>query len=234
MNTEKTKHQKSIGAIFITSLIMFWVMIGFTGAIFLSIILSIIAHKVLQKKPDLQKHTTGLSVFLVILTFVGIFAPAAKQDAEFRETNQEIVSGESTTHQYVTSVDTFERTVELIALDVLGADTLIERIEVSNNELNIEYILSENLTTNMTRRGLMMDSEELIKSLTSSLPTEITVVNFSSSLHLIDQYGNTELTKVGLVTFNKSTWEKINWDNFLTDNIPTVADYYWVHPALNS
>lgn len=234
MNNETPKHYKSVSAIFITSLIFFWILWGFSVGVVLAIILGIIAYKLFQKKPQYEKYSKGIAVFLVIFSLVGIFAPAAKQDAEMRQENEEVASGQSETHNYVTEEGTYERSVELAVLGELGAKTIIEGIRVENGELNIEYVASENLSTNMTVRGIMMDAEDLMQKLSVRVPAEVNTVNFSSSLNLVDQYGNTELTKVALIAFDRSTWEKINWDNFITDNIPTVADYYWLHPALKN
>ena len=80
----------------------------------------------------------------------------------------------------------------------------------------------------------MIDASELMEALAPILDENINIVNFSSSLPLVDQYGNTTQDKVGLITFNRSEWKKINWDNFITDNIESVADYFWIHPAINS
>jgi hypothetical protein len=234
MNNETPKHYKSVSAIFITSLIFFWILWGFSVGVVLAIILGIISYKLFQKKPQYEKYSKGIAVFLVIFSLVGIFAPAAKQDAEMRQENEEVASGQSETHNYVTEEGTYERSVELAVLGELGVKTIIEGIRVENGELNIEYVASENLSTNLTVRGIMNDAEDLMQKLSANIPAEVNTVNFSSSLNLVDQYGNTELAKVALIAFDRSTWEQINWDNFITDNIPTVADYYWLHPALQN
>jgi hypothetical protein len=35
------------------------------------------------------------------------------------------------------------------------------------------------------------------------------------------------------ITYAKETMDKINWNNFLTDNVPVVANDYWEHPAIS-
>jgi hypothetical protein len=72
----------------------------------------------------------------------------------------------------------------------------------------------------------------LIETISPSIPEDVSVINISSSMELVDTYGNTSIDKVSLVTMNRPTWEKINWENFLTGDIPKVADYFWTHPAL--
>lgn len=234
MNNETSKHHKSVGAIFITSLIFFWILWGFSVGVVLAIILGVISYKLFQKKPEYEKYSKGIAVFLIIFSFVGIFAPATKQDAEFREETQEIVSGQSDTHTYITQENTIERTIELATLEELGAKTPIQLIEFENNGLNIEYTASDNLSINLIKQGVLIDAKDLTQRLSSIVPEETISINIMASRELVDQYGDTELTTVHIVSFDRSTWEKINWDNFITDNIPTVADYYWVHPALKN
>lgn len=90
MNNETPKHYKSVSAIFITSLIFFWILWGFSVGVVLAIVLGIVAYKFFQKKPEYEKYSKGIAVFLVIFSLVGIFAPAAKQDAEMRQENEEV------------------------------------------------------------------------------------------------------------------------------------------------
>lgn len=227
MNTEKTKHQNVIGALFITSLIMFWVMIGFTGAIFLAIILSIISYKILEKKPNFQKYTTGLSVLIVIFTFVGIFATVAQQDAEFREQKQEIISGDSESHEYTTIADSYERKVELLVLEAIGTKTVINKI-YSDDYLNIDYVSYGSITT------VSYQTEKIMKAILPSLPTEIKNIGITSSAELTDSYGNTSIEQVSAFSFNRETWEKINWDNLLMVDLSEVADVFWSHPAIRN
>jgi len=55
---------------------------------------------------------------------------------------------------------------------------------------------------------------------------------FVSHLKLVDQYGNESIDKVMMMRMTKDTWEKINWDSFIRDNFPNIADHYWEHPVL--
>ncbi len=51
---------------------------------------------------------------------------------------------------------------------------------------------------------------------------------------LVDTYGNSNETNVVLVTYDRSNLDKVNWDNFLTDNAYVIAnqDTLYIHPAL--
>lgn len=235
MDKKHSSNSHMLSAIFITSLILFWVLLGFGGGFVVSLIFTYIYYKVVQKKPELRKYWKKLSFVFVALALVIGLSSATQEDAQMRETNEEIVSGQSDTHTYVTTdPESYERKVELLTLETLGADTVINLIDIINSELTIDYVASDNLTDSLVRRGIIMDAAELMEKLAPTVPSEITTVNFNSSLKLVDEYGNTSLDKVGLISFNRDTWEKINWENFITDNVATVADYFWIHPTLNS
>lgn len=49
----------------------------------------------------------------------------------------------------------------------------------------------------------------------------------------MDQYGNEKKDNVMKITLNRETLDKINYDNFLHNNLPKVANQYWEHPALS-
>lgn len=233
MTTQNSSHSTMLGVIFITSLILFWVLLGFMGGFALSLVATLMWYKLVQKKPQLEKYWKGISVAMVTLSLLGIFIPAAQQDADMRQEKQEVVSGESTTYEYITEADSYERSVELLAIDVLGTSSEIERIGIENNELNIEYVSQGNITSSLANYGILKDAEDLIEAVSPSIPEDVSTINVSSSMELVDTYGNTSVEKVSLVTMNRPTWERINWDNFLTGDIPQVADYFWIHPSLN-
>ena len=57
-------------------------------------------------------------------------------------------------------------------------------------------------------------------------------ISIFSWMIFIDTYGQ-EKEMVGVrSSTTKTTANKINWDNLITDNLPKVADTYYIHPAL--
>lgn len=230
----KINIQKHIYILFFTSLIAI-TLLGSVGTAFvISIALAIIFHKVLKPTKQNKVYSQFLSIIFVIIIVITPFTSAIQSDKEMKEEKAEVVSGRSESHNYVTEENSPERAIELATLKTLSPQKIIEDINLEEDELYIEYKAAENLTNNLTKRGIMIDASELMEALTPVLDENINIVNFSSSLPLIDQYGNITQDKVGLITFSRSEWEKINWDNFITDNIESVADYFWIHPAINS
>ena len=48
---------------------------------------------------------------------------------------------------------------------------------------------------------------------------------------LMDKLGNSKEQIVLKATYTPATVNRINWDNFLNDNIYDIADSVWQHPA---
>ena len=154
-------------------------------------------------------------------------------------------SSEPTSIQYVTEAGTPERVIEEKFIQILGADTnmgeeRLKQIKVytydyANNYQNvdIEYMADENLTTGMTKTGMWMDAMEVLEELPTVLNTQVMKITLNPQFKLVDQYGQESIEKVMTIRVTRETWEKINWDNFITDNIPTISETYWEHPAFN-
>lgn len=105
--------------------------------------------------------------------------------------------------------------------------------EENPDEKRVEIYLagSENLTTNMTRKGMWIDANDILKALQ---PCEnISEIEITFSLPLIDAYGNSFEDTVMVITVSKETLDKINFERFLWENLPDIADDYYQHWLLN-
>lgn len=230
----KEKQQKIIGGLFISLLILFWIVFNFLTGLIIALIGIVASTKLLEKKPEIKKFVPVVFVVLIVAIFGAIFLPAIQSDTEFRNERDEITAGTSQTYDYLTEAGTAERNIEIGALKALGHETEIRKIEISEGEVWIDYIASDNLSTNLTRRGILIDTIDLVKELASIVNQDVTGIVVEPHLTLVDQYGKESLSKVAMITISRETWEKINWDNFLTDNLPDIADTYWQHPAMNN
>lgn len=105
--------------------------------------------------------------------------------------------------------------------------------EENPEEKRVEIYLagSENLTTNLTRKGMWMDASDILKALQSCENISEIVITFS--LPLIDAYGNSFEDTVMEITMSKATLDKINFERFLWENLPDIADDYFQHRLLN-
>jgi len=114
--------------------------------------------------------------------------------------------------------------------DVKIVDTASEE---SPNEKRVEIYLagSENLTTNMTKKGMWMDANAILEALQPREDIAEIIITFS--LPLIDAYGNPFEDTVMVITMSKETLDKINFERFVWENLPDIADEYFQHSVLD-
>ena len=99
-----------------------------------------------------------------------------------------------------------------------------------NNFALIKFKGSESLSSKMTVKGMYMDISNVLKGIQKDLNVN---VDINVTYPLQDSYGNISEDIVIKATFNNETIKKINFDNFDYNNIPSIADEWWNHQALN-
>ena len=72
------------------------------------------------------------------------------------------------------------------------------------------------------------DTSDMLKDVAKE--KDISEVVFFWKFELEDAYGNKSNDNVMKITYNRETLDKINFDNFSFNNIPTTATQYWQHP----
>ncbi len=105
----------------------------------------------------------------------------------------------------------------------------------STSEISVTFAANDNLTENMIKRGIQMDIVEILKTIYQSKTSiPYNSIFIMATFPLVDTYGNTNETNVVLATYDRSNLDKVNWDNFLTDNAYVIAnqDTLYIHPAL--
>lgn len=108
----------------------------------------------------------------------------------------------------------------------------IIEVGIEGEAFNIILIGNDNLSTDYIKRKMLIDSCELFEKAFAELP-EINSTYIDWHFPLVDTYGNVELNSVMTIKITRETEDKINWENFMTDNLPDVADFYWQHVAIN-
>ena len=100
--------------------------------------------------------------------------------------------------------------------------------------ISITFTANDNLTEGYIKSGLQLDVAKLLQTVAESN----TILNYRSiyivaTFSMVDVYGNTEESQVLRATYDRETLEKINWDNFLFENVYLIAnkDDYFLHPA---
>lgn len=164
-----------------------------------------------------------------------------KEEAVAKENKEEIAVEEEQSEEVDLSAMSLDEQIKYIIKINIGDETNMDlpRINTINTEEEKEdgklvYLClngDDNFTANMIRRGMWIDSIKLFKYLfTIEEIGEITII---WQFELTDKYGNSELTKVMGMTLTREIEEKINWDSFLTDNIPNVTEDYWESPIFS-
>lgn len=136
---------------------------------------------------------------------------------------------------------------EELTVDKKVENAIIDAIGESNNSKNktvdsIAYVgedksavvvlnANENLTTNLTKKGIWLNSKEIFEEVKNI--EEVESYTFYWNLPLVDTYGNEEAGLVMSFDIQKEDLQKINYDNFLTDNVPNVVGNYFEHTGFN-
>lgn len=95
----------------------------------------------------------------------------------------------------------------------------------------INWALNDNLTVNMTGYGARSEASKILQAL-HDRGVEYRYIVLSGSFAMVDKFGNTTEDNIFNLTFNKSTVDKINWNNFLVDNVDDIADSSDIWPEL--
>jgi len=159
--------------------------------------------------------------------------------ANFSRVEEEVVAEEEEekAEELPPSEKDIDNYVDYLVEDTMGHSTnmgytrLIDfwTEEHNNEKLVLRLQGDENFTSNMTRDGMIDNTEQVITQLYSER-NDINDLEVQWYMVLIDERGNEENTKVINIEFDRANYNNVNWDNFLTSNLPDIADYYWAHP----
>lgn len=131
-------------------------------------------------------------------------------------------------------VDTFESDVEEAVHTAVGEETNMGKdriIEVNANKGAGTVVLklagNENLTSGLTKGGLLKDSGKVLKALFEL--EDVERVNLQWMLPAED---GTDLQAMKILLYRESA-KKVNWkDDLIYNEIPRFAESYFVHPSL--
>lgn len=124
-----------------------------------------------------------------------------------------------------------EETLKKEIIKVVGEENLETFNYVpDNNFALIKFKGSENLSSKMTVKGMYMDISNVLKEIQKNIDVN---VDFNVTYPLQDSYGNISEDIVIKASFNNETIKEINFDNFDYNNLPSIADEWWNHNALN-
>lgn len=144
-------------------------------------------------------------------------------------------TGETTQVEEKQITDEIEKTPELIKKEqieeditkILGSDELIDLTYFDGTR---QVIIKYKASDYSGERTLQYDHIKIYEKLFDNYDLE--EVAIFSWMTFFDQYGQ-EVERVAVRSIIiKSTADKINWGNFITTNLPNIAEDYYVHPVL--
>lgn len=107
----------------------------------------------------------------------------------------------------------------------------VESVEVSEDKIAISLNGSDNVTNNAVKEMMWMDSAKILELIEEESGSKDISVNWQ--FPLVDTYGNETDEVVMSFDLDRETLNKINWENFSSDNIPNISKNYYEHAAFN-
>lgn len=156
----------------------------------------------------------------------------SKSSTELEDLQQDTVQdSEHESNTAMSESEKAEDTIRSAIQDTISADNLETFNYVPDNNFSlIKFKGSENLSNNMTIKGMYLDIFDILKAIQPIIDTD---VDFNVVYPLQDKYGNVEDVIVIKATFTNKTIQKINFDNVIFENIPNLADEWWNHDVVN-
>lgn len=126
-----------------------------------------------------------------------------------------------------------ESALNKISREIFGDALIDTEYYEASNHVNI-YVnltnLSDNLTNNMIKTEAYNDVTKLLITLQNEHAFDDVYVEFETIL--VSHYEERK-DKVIAIDFEKETIERIDFDTFLSPDIPHAADHYWEHPLFS-
>ncbi len=100
--------------------------------------------------------------------------------------------------------------------------------------VTIKWAINDNFSEAWIKRGAMIDIEKMLRYISQhGGPCAYKEIVFDGSFALVDAYGNEQEGRAVLASYTVPTIYNINWDNLITDDIFTIADSLYLHPAFS-
>lgn len=141
---------------------------------------------------------------------------------------------ESESYEQTTKPATLEAKIDDAIKNASGVKEDVKVLDNVNGGKNIEIALKgkDNLTANMVRTGMLIQANDILEELQPL--DEIAQVCLFWTFPLVDAYGNTRTDTVMKILIKKETLNKINFENFDWNKLPTIADEYHESAALTA
>ncbi|MCP4248097.1 MAG: hypothetical protein GY778_13705 [bacterium] len=97
--------------------------------------------------------------------------------------------------------------------------------------VSVTWAINDNLTKRFIRGGALRDVVKILRAVDDS-EMDYAAVQLRGTFPLDDAYGQSNTRDVIKADLTRATVDRINWDRFIPEDIPRVADSWYLHPAL--
>jgi len=187
-----------------------------------------------------QKKSRKIPAILLLVGFIMFIVGVSTDDVATTEapTTSEDSSAVVSSVDEEEIVEETEEKVELTATEKIEklTESLYEdnlrEITISKTEpydVFVDHDLKDSFTNNMMRTSYYMDVQSYLEEVKELPINEVYIAAWTT---LTDQYGSESEAIVLSTTFSKDTIAKINFDNITTDNIPAIADDFFIRQVM--
>ena len=204
--------------------------------IFVIALIVLIVSIIWKVKKKEKKATTALIIISIAVMFAT--APFIELDDEKVEKEEKaaaIVDEEKTAAEEVEKELTVDAKIENVVYESLGKKSntkkdRIHKVEIYGDVANVWLNANENLSTDLTKKGMWKDTIKLIEKAADI--AEIELFQIVWMYDFTDKFGNASEGKIMSLDFPRETIDKINFDNVDYNRASDIADNYWEHGAL--
>ena len=167
-------------------------------------------------KLRLRRHAMGL-LALSFVMFIG--TPVEEPDSAV-STGSSVPPAEAVE---VASAPSFQT---LISRTLGRSNRDVQRVSAARlqvERLFVQWAINDNLTAGMIAGSARLDIRNMLEVIAES-QEPYTSVLLRGTFSLVDQLGNASEDTVVEATFTKSVIDRINFENFLTDNVYAIAE----------
>ena len=105
----------------------------------------------------------------------------------------------------------------------------VQSVEDVDGIVTITFTIDDNLTKGLRKYGAKHDFVKILKAVRSSEYDYSRIIIFGT-FTLVDKYGNSEESVVVRAYYTPDIMNKINWPNFLNEDVYKIADWHAAHP----
>lgn len=174
--------------------------------------------KVLKKKKGCGK---SILITLGILVGVGILSSIANTSGRTSGVSSTSNTSSSSSSAPVSQADRIDNALR-------NCD--IHSVVIGSDLLSIDFNISDNLSTEMIVDGAKIDVMQILRALHDEGISYATV-DITGRFSMRDRYGNSSIQDVVELRYSKESLDRINWSNFLWEDMYAIADDVWLHPA---